>query len=86
MKLFFVKDIVTFKGSVSDEPVGNDGISSSNIDSHTKTNQLLIHYQDRTDDGKFKFEDKYVNTLNEPNHDELIWPNRNFYCMQSSMT
>ncbi len=31
----------------------------------------MIHYQDRGDDGKFKFEDKYVNTSNEPNHDEL---------------
>ena len=50
----------------------NDGdISSSNIDSHTKTNRLLIHYQDRDDNGKFKFEDKYINTSNEPNHDEL---------------
>ena len=69
---FFVKDVIGPKGSVSIvEPVGNDDISSSNIDSHTKTNQLLIHYQDRADDGKFKFEDKYVNTSNEPNHDEL---------------
>ena len=31
----------------------------------------MIHYQDRSDDGKFKFEDKYVNTSNEPNHEEL---------------
>ena len=31
----------------------------------------MIHYQDRDDNGKFKFEDKYINTSNEPNHDEL---------------
>ena len=69
---FFVKDVIGPKGSVSIvEPVGNDDISSSNIDSHTKTNRLLIHYQELADDGKFKFEDKYVNTSNEPNHDEL---------------
>ncbi len=69
---FFIKDVIGPKGSVSIvEPKNGDDISSSNIDSHTKTNQLLIHYQDRSDDGKFKFEDKYVNTSNEPNHDEL---------------
>mgnify|MGYP003317188243 CR=1 FL=1 len=69
---FFIKDVIGPKGSVSIvEPKNDDDISSSNIDSHTKTNQLLIHYQDRSDDGKFKFEDKYVNTSNEPNHDEL---------------
>ena len=69
---FFIKDVIGPKGSVSIvEPKNDDDISSSKIDSHTKTNQLLIHYQDRSDDGKFKFEDKYVNTSNEPNHDEL---------------
>ena len=69
---FFIKDVIGPKGSVSIvEPKNDDDISSSNIDSHTKTNKLLIHYQDRSDDGKFKFEDKYVNTSNEPNHDEL---------------
>ena len=69
---FFVKDVFGPKGSVSIVEPKNDGdISSSNIDSHTKTNQLLIHYQDRDDNGKFKFEDKYINTSNEPNHDEL---------------
>ena len=31
----------------------------------------MIHYQDRDDNGKFKFEDKFLNTSNEPNHDEL---------------
>ena len=69
---FFIKDVFGPKGSVSIvEPKNDDDISSSNIDSHTKTNRLLIHYQDCRDDGKFKFEDKYVNTSNEPNHDEL---------------
>ena len=31
----------------------------------------MIHYQDRDDNGKFKFKDEYINTSNEPNHDEL---------------
>ncbi len=68
----FVKDVFGPKGSVSIVEPKNDGeISSSNIGSHTKTNQLLVHYQDRDNNGKFKFEDKYINTSNEPNHDEL---------------
>ena len=44
---FFVKDVFGPKGSVSIvEPKNSDDITSSDIDSHTKTNQLLIHYQD----------------------------------------
>ena len=68
---FFVKDVFGPKGSLGIVEPKNDGdILVSDIDSHTKTNQLLIHYQDRDDNGKFKFEDKYT-LQNEPNHDEL---------------
>ena len=63
---FFIKDVIGPKGSVSIvEPKNDDDISSSNIDSHTKTNQLLIHYQDRSDDGKFKFCSALILTATE---------------------
>tara|TARA_B100001121_G_scaffold171152_1_gene149456 strand:- start:2314 stop:3387 length:1074 start_codon:yes stop_codon:yes gene_type:complete len=69
---FFVKDVFGPKGSVSIvEPKSDEQITSSDINSHTKTNKLLIHYQDRDDNGEFKFEDKHIDTSNEPNHSEL---------------
>lgn len=69
---FFVKDVFGPKGSVSIvEPKNSDDITSSDIDSHTKTNQLLIHYQDRNSVGNFSKKDKYIRTSDEPNHDQL---------------
>ena len=51
---FFVKDVFGPKGSVSIvEPKNSDDITSSDIDSHTKTNQLLVHFQDRDSEGNF---------------------------------
>ena len=69
---FFVKDVFGPKGSVSIvEPKNDDDISSSEIDSHTKTNQLLVHSQERDSYGNFNKKDEYISTSNEPNHDEL---------------
>ena len=67
---FLIKDVIGQKDLLVLLNQNDDDISSSNIDSHTK--QTVIDSLSRSyDDGKFKFEDKYVNTSNEPNHDEL---------------
>ena len=69
---FFVKDVIGPNGSVSIvEPSENTNIKSSKVDSHTKTNMLLIHNQERDDKGVFLNQDQYINTEDEPNHDEL---------------
>jgi predicted dehydrogenase len=69
---FFVKDVIGPNGSVSIvEPLENTNIKSSKVDSHTKTNMLLIHNQERDDKGAFLNKDQYINTEDEPNHDEL---------------
>ena len=69
---FFVKDVIGPNGSVSIvEPLENTNIKSSKVDSHTKTNMLLIHNQERDDKGAFLNQDQYINTEHEPNHDEL---------------
>jgi predicted dehydrogenase len=69
---FFVKDVIGPNGSVSIvEPSENTNIKSSEVDSHTKTNMLLIHNQERDNKGVFLNQDQYINTEDEPNHDEL---------------
>ena len=69
---FFVKDVVGPKGSVSIvEPNSKGKIKSDKIDSHTKTSSLLIHNQDRDENGKFINDDIVINTKTEPDHLEL---------------
>ena len=69
---FFVKDVVGPKGSVSIvEPNSKGEIKSDKIDSHTKTSSLLIHNQERDENGKFINDDIVINTKTEPDHLEL---------------
>ena len=69
---FFVKDVVGPKGSVSIvEPNSKGEIKSDKIDSHTKTSSLLIHNQERDENGKFINDDVVINTKTEPDHLEL---------------
>jgi len=69
---FFVKDVVGPKGSVSIvEPNSKGDIKSDKIDSHTKTSSLLIHNQERDENGKFINDDIVINTETEPDHLEL---------------
>ena len=68
---FFVKDVFGPKGSVSIvEPKNSDDITSSDIDSHTKTNQLLYIFKIETRRKFFK-KDEYISTSDEPDHDQL---------------
>ena len=69
---FFIKDVVGPKGSVSIvEPNSKGEIKSDKIDSHTKTSSLLIHNQERDENGKFINDDIVINTKTEPDHLEL---------------
>lgn len=69
---FFVKDVIGPKGCVSIlEQKASDDQSSSTVDDHTKTNQLLVHSQERDADGKFVKKDEFVNTADEPDHQGL---------------
>ncbi len=65
---YFVKDVFGPKGSVSIIEPKKD---SSEIDEHVKTNKLLLHYQERNDQGEFVKQDQVIDTANEPNHQEL---------------
>ncbi len=70
---YFVKDVIGPKGSVSivmAESAGAD-TKSADINTHTKTNQILFHPADLNADGAQAKPDQYITTTDEPSHDEL---------------
>ncbi len=69
---FFVKDVIGPKGCVNimDAETGAKK-GSDDIDSHTKTNRLKIHYSDRDANDNFTKSDEIVNTEDEPDHQGL---------------
>ncbi|GGW43736.1 Gfo/Idh/MocA family protein [Arenibacter certesii] len=66
---FFVKDVIGPKGAVSiiDEAKGE----SQDIDGHSKTNSLKLHYSELDAAGKFSKKDEMIPTEDEPDHDGL---------------
>ena len=76
---YFVKDVVGPKGCVSivvpqdgQTEAKADAVSdSADIDQHTKTNALKIHYADVDDDKNFAKPDEIISMADEPDHQEL---------------
>ncbi len=66
---FFVKDVIGPKGSVS--IVVAEGAGSADMDTHTKTNQILYHPAELAADGSLAKPDERITTADEPGHDEL---------------
>ena len=69
---FFVKDVVGPKGCVSivARSAGAAG-ASADVGSHTKTESLRIHHAAVVVDGKFAKADDWIDSSEEPDHDEL---------------
>jgi predicted dehydrogenase len=67
---FFVKDVIGPKGCVSIVSPETAG-SSSDIDAHTKTNQLRVHRAQLGVDGAFVEPDEILDMSDEPDHQEL---------------
>jgi predicted dehydrogenase len=69
---FFVKDVIGPKGCVSivAKEAGGTG-KSDNVDSHTKTESLRIHYADLNSEDHFTRPDTWVDMQDEPDHQEL---------------
>ncbi len=84
---FFVKDVVGPKGAVSivvaQEGAGEaklDGLSdSADIDQHTKTDALKIHYADVGEDKNFTKPDEIISMADEPGHQELCDREQRFF-------
>jgi predicted dehydrogenase len=70
---FFVKDVIGPKGSVSIvmAEAGGAEAKSADINTHTKTNQILYHHADLAPDGSLARPDERLSTLDEPDHDGL---------------
>ena len=66
---FFVKDVIGPKGAVS--MVMAEGAGSADIDTHTKTNQILYHPAELAADGSLARADERITTSDEPGHDDL---------------
>jgi predicted dehydrogenase len=69
---YFVKDVVGPKGCVSIvDKQGERKAGSADVDSHTKTNSLRVHWQDRDAHDQFVKPDEWLDTNDEPDHDGL---------------
>lgn len=69
---YFVKDVVGPKGCVSIvDRQGERKAGSADVDAHTKTNSLRVHWQDRDADDQFVRQDAWIDTHDEPDHDGL---------------
>jgi predicted dehydrogenase len=69
---YFVKDVIGPKGCVSIvDRQGERTTGSADVDSHTKTSSLRVHWQDRDADDQFVRPDQWIDTRDEPDHDEL---------------
>lgn len=76
---YFVKDVVGPKGCVSIvDREGERKSDSSDVDSHTATNSLRVHYQDRDDSDEFTRKDEWIDTTDEPDHDGLCLREQEF--------
>ncbi|MFC1584820.1 Gfo/Idh/MocA family oxidoreductase [Fibrobacterota bacterium] len=69
----FVKDMVGPKGSVSivDPEKEKTDVDSSDIDSHTATNSLLVHHSEVDENNEFVKKDEIINMSDEPGHQDL---------------
>ena len=68
---YFVKDVIGPKGCVSIVEKGKEKISSDNVDAHSATNALLVHYSETDADGNFATKDQLLDTTSEPSHQGL---------------
>jgi predicted dehydrogenase len=69
---FFVKDVIGPKGCVSIVAKSATAAGkSSDVDSHSKTESLLLHHATIGADGAFTKRDELLDVNDEPSHDEL---------------
>lgn len=75
---FFVKDVIGPRGCVNimDAETGKD---SDDIDSHTKTNRLKLHFAECNDQGQFSRADEIISMEDEPDHQGLCNLEQEFF-------
>jgi predicted dehydrogenase len=77
---YFVKDVIGPRGCVSivDREGGERGTGSADVDAHTKTNSLKVHWQDRDANDEFVRPDEWIDTTDEPDHNGLCLREQQF--------
>ena len=75
---FFVKDVIGPKGCVNIMDAEKSG-QSDDIDGHTKTNRLKIHYSDLNDNNELTKADEIISTEDEPDHQGLCDLEQEFF-------
>jgi len=70
---YFVKDVIGPKGSVSIvmAETGGTDTKSADINTHTKTNRILLHHAELDANGAMARKDEIFDTQDEPSHDDL---------------
>ena len=68
---FFVKDMIGPKGCVSIVGAAKRTDDSADVDSHTKTNSLLVHRSGLDAQGQFLEPDQTIDMADEPGHQDL---------------
>lgn len=69
---FFVKDVIGPRGCVSIVAKGAAASGkSSDVDSHSRTESLLLHHAEQLPGGGFARKDEIIDVSDEPDHDEL---------------
>jgi len=66
---FFVKDVIGPKGCVSIDK--DTSVDPSDVSKHVEANGLIIHSSEADKTGYAAKEDQFINTEDEPDHDEL---------------
>jgi len=74
---FFIKDVIGPEGSVS--IVDKNKGASDDVEGHTKTGGLKIHYSALNEKGEFKKEDRCISTEEEPDHDGLCFLEQQYF-------
>jgi predicted dehydrogenase len=77
---FFVKDVVGPRGCVSivAEKAAGEG-QSANVDAHTQTQSLRLHYAERNANGTFARSDELIRLDDEPDHDQLCQREQEYF-------
>lgn len=70
---YFVKDVIGPKGCVSivDKGGSEREGGSDDVDGHSATNSLKVHYAATDENGKFQKPDQMIDTTDEPDHQGL---------------
>lgn len=76
---FFVKDVIGPKGCISIMDADKSDKGSDDIDSHTQTNRLKLHFSEMDENHNFIKPDEIISTEDEPDHQGLCDLEQEFF-------